>query len=484
MKLFVGALLFLLLQAPSYAQETEVQVMTLQECVDVALENNLNIKRGELNLEDQEITLKQNRFNQLPNLNLGGNYGYNWGRSIDPTTNLFISQRIGFTGLSGNTNWVLFNGMQVRKSIEQSQVDLQARTYDLEKAKNDVIMAVVNAYLTVIFNEEQLENTRYQLQSTTEQLSRTTKLVDAGSLPITNKLNLEAQLASDELAVVQNENNLALSLLNLKQLLILPAGTPIEVEKPEIDVQLEMNMAEDVGDIYGTAEQLMPEIKSADLTIQSADLGYRIAQGRRYPSLSVNGGLSTNYSTAANRERRVFDGTETVLRQIGFLTDDPAVTVSSIVEQPKVIDVRPDYPLGDQFSNNLSRSLSLNLSIPVFNRWQTEAGIQRSKINQQRAQISAQETRNQLRQNIETAYNDALAASKSYAASNKQVEALQESFRVIQNQYNLGAVNFTDFQVANNNLVQAKSDLIRAKYQYLFRLKILDFYQGKPLTIE
>lgn len=474
----------LLLTWSAHAQEGDVQTLTLQQCVDIALENNLNIKRGELNLEDQEITLKQNRFNQLPNLNLGGNYGYNWGRSIDPTTNLFISQRIGFTGLSGNTNWVLFNGMQVRKSIEQSQVDLQARTYDLERAKNDVILAVVDGYLTVIFNEEQLENARFQMQSTNEQLTRTIKLVDAGSLPITNKLNLEAQLATDELSLVQNENNLALSLLNLKQLLLLPTETEIAVDKPEIDIELELSLVEKANEIYNTAEQLMPEIKSADLTIQSADLGYRIAQGGRYPSLSVNGGFSTNYSSAANRERRVFDGTETVLRQTGFLTDDPTTTVSSIVEQPKVVEVRPDFPLGDQFSDNLSRSLSLNLSIPVFNRWQTEAGVQRSKINQQRAQITAQETRNQLRQNIETAYNDALAASKSFAASTKQVEALEESFRVTQNQYNLGAVNFTEFQVANNNLVQAKSDLIRAKYQYLFRLKILDFYQGKPLTIE
>ncbi len=483
MKLFTGVLV-LLLAWSARAQEGGIQTLTLQQCVDIALENNLNIKRGELNLEDQEITLKQNRFNQLPNLNVGGNYGYNWGRSIDPTTNLFISQRIGFTGLSGNTNWVLFNGMQVRKSIEQSEVDLQARTYDLERAKNDAILAVVDAYLTVIFNEEQLENARFQMQSTNEQLSRTIKLVDAGSLPITNKLNLEAQLATDELSLVQNENNLALSLLNLKQLLLLPSETEIGVYKPEIDVELELSLVDKANEIYNTAERLMPEIKSADLTIQSADLGYRIAQGRRYPSLSVNGGFSTNYSSAANRERRVFDGTETVLRQIGFLTDDPTTTVSSVVEQPNVVEVRPDFPVGDQFSDNFSQSLSLNLSIPVFNRWQTEAGVQRSKINQQRAQITAQETRNQLRQNIETAYNDALAASKSYNASTKQVEALEESFRVTQNQYNLGAVNFTEFQVANNNLVQAKSDLIRAKYQYLFRLKILDFYQGKPLTIK
>ncbi|MEQ9297425.1 MAG: TolC family protein [Cyclobacteriaceae bacterium] len=484
MKVLIGALVLLFFTWSAHAQEASVQTLTLDECVDIALENNLNIKRGELNLEDQEITLKQNRFNQLPNLNVGGNYGYNWGRSIDPTTNLFISQRIGFTGLSGNTNWVLFNGMQVRKSIEQSQVDLQARTYDLERAKNDAILAVVDAYLTVIFNEEQLENARFQIQSTNEQLIRTTKLVNAGSLPITNKLNLESQLATDELNLVQNENNLALSLLNLKQLLLLPVETQIDVYKPEIAMDLELSLSEKASEIYSTAEQLMPEIKSADLTIRSADLGYRIAQGGRYPSLSVNGQFSTNYSSAANRERRVFDGTETVLLQTGFLTDDPGTTVSSFVEQPRVVEVRPDFQLGDQFSDNFSRSLSLNLSIPVFNRWQTEAGVQRSKINQQRAQITAQETRNQLRQNIETAYNDALAASKSYSASTKQVEALQESFRITQNQYDLGAVNFTDFQVANNNLVQAKSDLIRAKYQYLFRLKILDFYQGKPLTIE
>ncbi|MEM8894967.1 MAG: TolC family protein, partial [Bacteroidota bacterium] len=334
MRLFFGVITLLSLHFSGFAQEIEKQVLTLEQCIDIALENNLNIKRSELDLQDQEVTVKQNRFNQLPNLNLGGNYGFNWGRSIDPTTNLFISQRIGFIGVSGNTSWLLFNGLQVRKSIEQSRVDLQARTFDLERAKNDVILSVVDAYLTVIFNEEQLENAKFQVQSTNEQLLRTQKLVDAGSLPITNKLNLEAQLASDEVNLVQNENNLALSLLNLKQLLLLPTSQEIAVDKPEVKSELSLVMVEDIDQVYGTAEQLMPEIKSADLTIQSADLGLKIAQGVRYPSLSLNSGFSTNYSSASNRERRIFDGTETVLRQTGFLTDNPEVTVSSIVEQP------------------------------------------------------------------------------------------------------------------------------------------------------
>jgi outer membrane protein len=231
------------------------------------------------------------------------------------------------------------------------------------------------------------------------------------------------------------------------------------------------------------AKDFLPEIKSANLGIESANAGFKAATGRRYPTLSLNSNFSTNYSTFADRSRGVFEGTETFQREIGFLTGNPTQTVSSVVVVPREIDRIPNYNRGDQFSDNLSRSLSVSLQIPVFNRFQTSAAIQRSKIVQEQADITLTEVNNQVRQNIESAYNDALAASKSFEATTKQVNALQESFRVIQNQYNIGAVNFTDFQIANNNLVRAKSDLIRTKYQYIFRIKILDFYQGKPITL-
>ena len=476
---FATLVLIFLIVFTSLAQK---RALDLKDCIEIAFENNLAIQNNELTVEDREIGLKQSRFSQLPNLNLGGNYGFNWGRSIDPTTNLFATQRIGFTGVNGNSNMALFNGLRIRNSIKQSEMDLKVAQFDLEAVKNDIALQVANAYLNVIFNEELVENAQYQIETTREQIKQTTKLVDAGALPIINQLNLESQLASDEVTLIQNENNYNLSMLNLKQLLLLPAEDSITIIRESIQLDNNPQLLVKPQALYQEAEQRMPEVQSAKFSIQREDLAYKIAQAARYPSLSVNAGFSTNYSSVADRQRQVFEGTETITQEIGFLTNDPTQTVSTIREVPNVVDVRPNFPLSDQFNENLSKTVSLNLSIPIFNRFQTEAGVQRSKLAQERAALNARQVSNELRQTIETAYNDALAASKSYAASLKQVEALEETFRVTQNQYDLGAINFTDYQVANNNLVRAKNDLIRAKYQYIFRLKILDFYQGKPLT--
>jgi outer membrane protein len=479
-KVLIAALFFL--GGYTFVQ-AQPQQLRLEDCVNIALENNLNIKRGELDVQNQEITVKQSKYNQLPNLNLGGNNGSNWGRSIDPTSNTFITQRIGFSGLNGSSNWVLFSGLQTRNTIAQSSIDLRARNFDLEKTKNDITLRVIDAYLNVIFSVEQQENSKFQLESTQQQLELTKKLVDAGALPIINSLNLESQLASDELLVIQNENNYNLALLTLKQLMLLPANTPIELEREQLNETNITAITVSPDAIYEMAKDFLPEVKSANLGIESADAGYKVATGRRYPTLSMNGGFSTNYSTFADRDRLVFDGTQSIQREIGFLTATPSQTVSTVATVPKQVDVLSGYGRGDQFSDNLSRSVSISIQIPVFNRYQTSAAIQRSKITQVRAEITLNEVTNQVRQNIESAYNDALAASKSFDATRKQVQALEESFRVIQSQYNIGAVNFTDFQIANNNLVRAKSDLIRAKYQYIFRIKVLDFYQGKPITL-
>jgi len=454
-----------------FAQEQ--RVMTLQECVELATENNLNVQRSRLNLETAETNLKQTEFQQYPNANAGGSFGYSWGRSIDPTSNQFITQRINSTNLNASSGVNVFSGFQLANSIKQNRKDLQAAGFDVEKSTNDVQLNIVTFYLNVIFNKELLENASFQLQSSQNQLDRTEILVEAGSLPRSNELELISQVATGEVNVVTAENNLTLAYLILKQAMLLPVSDNIDVEIPDAQVEaLDLSISPET--VFGNAEQTLPEIKAADLRVTSAEFGYEVSRGGLYPSLRLNGGLRTNYSDA----RIAFnpDGGG-AFSTVGGLQTINGVAIESFSATGSFETVG----FGTQFQDNLSRFLSLNLSIPIFNGLSQRSTIQRSKIAMQQATINALEQRNFLRQIIESAYTDAVASSKTYAASTRQVETLEETFRSIENQYNLGASNFTDYQVASNNLFQAKSDQTRAKFDFIFKKKLLDFYQGKPI---
>jgi len=215
--------------------------------------------------------------------------------------------------------------------------------------------------------------------------------------------------------------------------------------------------------------------------MKSSDYDLKISRSGRYPSININSSLSTNYSSFADRQRDFYNGFESKSIPIGFLTNDPSQTVSTLTSVPVVTGSDDNFTITEQWKDYLSKQLTISLSIPLFNGFQVSSNIQRSKVNKRLTELNVLESKNQLRQSIETSYNDALAASKTFIASKKQVEALEESFRVVKTQYNLGVVNFTDYQVSNNNLVRAKSDMLRSKYDYIVKLKILDFYQGKPL---
>lgn len=454
---------------------------SLDECIKIAYEKNLTIQRSQLDLKVSEVTKNQSKLERLPDFNMGANYGINWGRTIDPTTNNFVTEQLNSSNINGRSNLTVFNGMQIHNSIKQANINYAATEAELAKAKNDVGLNVATLYLNVIFNQELLANAEYQLNSTNQQLKRTKKLVDAGALPVTNLLDLQAQSASNEVSVINAENSYNLAILNLKQALLIPAGDRFEIEIPELELTLDETALMTPGEIYQTAEAVMPEIQSAQLRIEEADLNYKISKGAYSPTLTVSAGFNTNYSSFADRERNIFDGTVPSTVPIGYVPST-GETVLSDVNVPNVVETQPDFPLGEQFQENISKNIAFNLSIPVFNKFRTRADVQRSMLGKYRAEVTSQEVRNQLRQNIESAYNDMMAASKTHTANQKQVEALEEAFRVTENQFNLGAVNFVDYQVATNNLYMAKSDLVRSKFDFIFKQKVLDFYLGKPIT--
>ena len=475
-------LILILLTNNLFSQSKQYLELDLEQCIEIALENNLQLKRSIINEQLQKVGYNQSLLQQAPTLNVFSNYGNNYGRSIDPTTNTFISNNSNFSGISASSNMNLFSGFSVRNNIKRSKALLEKSVFDLENTKNNVMLSVVSAYLNVLLNTDRLDNARFQLQSTQEQLNRTNKLVDAGSIAITNKLNLEAQLAGDELALIQQENNYRLTILQLKQLLLLETQKEIKIIKPVVELSPSTVIDSDPNEIFNLAVSLLPEIKSAEKNAQSSLYDLRISRSGRYPSISVSSNFSSNYSSFANREREFYDGFSMQPTTIGFLTNNPLETVSSLSLVPNVVGSDKDFTILEQWQDYLSKSLSFSISIPIFNRYQTSANIKRAKLNKEIADIGVIEARNQVRQTIETSFNDALAASKSYSASQKQVRALEESFRIIKSQYNLGSVNYTEYQISNNNLVRATNDSLSSKYDYIFKLKVLDFYQGKKLT--
>ncbi|WP_370090417.1 TolC family protein [Ekhidna sp.] len=429
----------------------EKRALSLEECIEIAVKNNLNVKRSELNMQSAQVNLEQSKASRYPSLNASGNYGFNWGRGIDPTTNQFIDQRINFNSIGASSSLPLIQGLQITNGIKQDKLSMEASRKDLEKAENDISLNTAQFYLNVIFNKELLDNATFQLESSRQQLDRTSKLVESGALPLANKLQLESQVATNEVNLINAQNNLDLALLALKQALLLPPGQEIDVIIPDVTIDQAEIENTSITELYNEALANMPEIQSSALRVESADVGVDVAKGGMYPTITLSGSLDTRYSDAAQQFDPVSGEFETI-------------------------------PLSTQYDNNLSRGLSANLRIPIFNGFSTRSNIQRSKIALQQAEINEKEQQNLLYQTIESSYRNAVAAAKTFTASQKQVASLEETLRAVENQYNNGAANFTDYQVASNNLFQARTDLSRAKYDFIFKQKVLEFYQGKPLT--
>ncbi|WP_268033716.1 TolC family protein [Algoriphagus sp. PAP.12] len=430
----------------SYAFSQEVSgPIDLETAVGIALENNLTLKRSELNQLTNEATLLQNQGNRYPSLSTGASSGYRWGRSINPVTNLFETERIGNINLSASSNLTLFAGGRIGNNINQAKASIEAGEFNIQTTRNNITLNIINLFINVVFNREQVKIAENQLKTTADQLSRTTKLVEAGSLPFSDQLDLQAQNASNELEVINARNAYKISKLNLAQAMQIPFTDDFEVIEPKLEINEALMATETPMMIYESALDVMPEIQAASKNIESAEYGVKAAKGAYYPTLGVGANIFSNYVD------RVF-GTE-----------------------------RPNF--GTQIENNLSQSVNLQLSIPIFSQLNNKASLQRARVQKQLAEVTELETKNQLRQDIESAYNSALAAQQSYSASVTRVNSLEESLRIAQQRFDLGAINSVDFQVAQANYFNAQAELLNAKYTYIFRVKVLDFYLGNPINL-
>lgn len=429
---------------------------SLEKCINYAIANNLQVKQQVVSVKEDENQLLQNRMSRLPSVRSGVNYGLGWGRTLDPVANDFVYTRNGNGSASLDASAILFAGFQKQNVIKKSEIDLNADIQSVEKLKNDISLNVAAAYLQILLASETREAAKNQLETTKEQLEKTKRLVDAGSVTMGTYLELQAQQATEEVQLVNAENNITLSYLTLRQLLDLHAADAFKVAVPEIETVPQNVIKEGVDVIFENRAPLLPEVKSAEYRVQSAEKSLEIARGAYFPTLSLGASVGTRYSDT---------------RKLQVPTSTPGVYTYE------------SYPFIDQIRDDMNYGISFSLSIPIFSGWQTRIGVRNAKLNIHRTELQVQQVKNTLYQEIQQAEVDADAALKRYNASGTNVAALEESFRYVEQRFNVGAVTTTDYNVAKNNLFKAKSDQIQSKYQYIFQTKILDFYKGIPLTL-
>jgi len=423
------------------------RVWTFQQCLDTAIQRNISVNQSRLNTDLSRITLEQSKANRYPNLSASARDGVSFGRSVNPTTNQYVERTTNSTSFGVSTGVDLFNGFQITRTILQNKMNLDAVKTDVENVKNQVTLNITTAYLQVLFQYEILKAAKNQSEATAIQVDRTKKMVDAGKVPESNLFTIRSQQATDNFSVVNAQGQLDLAKVTLEQLMEIPVTDSFEVKIPDM-VEPSLVAGQTNEEIYNKALTVQPQIAGASLRTNSALLGIKISEGARYPSLSLSGSANSNYSVSSHTS-----------------------SVSSV----------KDSPFFPQLWNNLGESVGLNLSIPIYSNRQLKSNIERAKINALSARLDEQNTRLQLRKTIEQSYADLRISIRKYEATKEQISAAELSYKNMERKYNVGMSTATDYLIEKNNYFQAQSNGIQSKYDYIFKTKILDFYQGKPI---
>ncbi len=463
-------------QITSSSKISKENILTLQSCIEIAQQNNLQIKQNDLAVKTSQLSLDESKFGLYPTLNGGTGFNLFSGRNINPYTNGIINNTVGQNNFNLQAGVMVFDGKMTKNTIQLNKLSLEAAGLDLQTMKNNISLQVAVAYLGILSQQDLLDVAQKQADVTKLQIERTQKFVDAGALPETNLFDLKAQLANDELNIVNSINNLETAKLSLSQLLNFTDGRSFEVTRvivPNPDISLYPNTAQEV---YQTAIGFLPEVKAAEVRKKVSKTNLEIAKATKLPTITAGANWGTNYSTAAER---VIQTTEIDKRNLGNV-DINGTKVPLVIETPKTSSEKISYP--KQVTGNMNTSVGINMRIPIFNGYNNKFRVANAQIQEQQADLRIESTNLQLKQSIDQAYISLSNASKRYSATQTQVGALEEAFRAASVRFEAGSLNSVDYNIAKTNLDRAKSNLIQSKYDYIFRVKILDFYQNKPLN--
>jgi len=452
LSLIIASLLF---STPHlFSQQKE---WSLEECIRYAIGNNIQIKQQGIQTKYQKNALELAKYKLLPTINGSASHNYSFGRALDQTTYQYTdNQTVQSNNFYVGANINLFNGLQNYNTIKKNSYDLLSSEEDLKNFSDNIALTVALDYLQILLNKELVTATENQLGITLQQIEKTKKLVDAGSVARGSLLQIEAQAANEELQLINIKNQLEISILNITQLLELKTPEGFEVYVPEISLDTNTIVTGNINEIYEIALGTRPEVKSSEYKLISSQYDQKIARGGRSPRLSMNNSFSTGYSDIRQK----------------VLGIDPSTG-----------PIYGKYSFADQVNDNINYGIGFSLNIPILNGWQVNKNIANSNLAIENSQFALEGTKKTLYKNIQKAYTDAVAAMKKYNASIKAVESTQESFRYTEQKFNVGMVTPIDYNAAKTQLLNAQSDMSQSKYEFIFKTKVLDFYKGIPLNL-
>ncbi len=473
---YLSTLILLLSTWVCTAQDS---VWTLQRCIAYTIGNNIDISQSALNERLSKLQLQQSQLSQLPNASLSGSYGYNFGRSVDPTSNQFVNSNYAFSGLSGNVDVLLFGWFQKRRKIEQNKLLLQAASADFEQIKDDASLNVATGYLRVLLAKEQVAIANSQLKLSQQQREQTQAFVDAGSKPELDLEQMKAQVAADSVSFITAQSNVIGAILDMKALMNLDMATPFDVANPDIN-KMSFNEAMDntPQSIYQTALDKFASIKSAKIKEQAASKGWQAAKAALWPQLALGAQLGSNYASSLKEY--------TDVNIVGSTPTGNFVNVNGTdynVMQPTLSFSQHTIPFFKQLKNNFRQSVALSVTVPLFNGWVAQSSVRQADIERQSKTLQVTQSERKLQQDVFKAHNDAQTAVHKYFASLRTAEAAQKAYNYALKRYELGMLNSVELLNTQNTSLKSQIDVSSAKYDMVFKLKVIDYYLGKEIEL-
>ena len=436
---------FCLVCAATLSQSSQAQTKrwSLRECCDYAIEHNISIKQQQNQCRQQEVQLSTAKNSRLPDLSASASQNFSFGRGLT-AANTYSNTNTSSTSFQLGTSVPLFTGFQIPNQIKMNQLNLEAATADLEKAKNDIRLQVAQAYVQILYDMEIGDVARRQVTIDSMQVVRLQALVDNGKAAEATLSQQKATLANSHLTATQADNNTRLAILALTQLLELPTPEDFGIVRPDLSTISDGSLTTLSPDaIYAEALGLKPEIAAQQLRLQAYNRNIKIAQAGYYPTLSLSGGLGTNYYTTS-----------------GFTSDS----------------------FGEQLKNNFSQYIGLNLSIPIFNRFQTRNNVRTARISLENQQLQLDNTKKTLYKEIQQVYCNALNAQTKAQSSQEALASSLDAFKLMQAKYENGKATITEFNESKNNYLKSESDLVQARYELLYQQALIEFYRGRDLN--
>ncbi len=455
-------------------------IWSLQRCVQYAIDHNISIKQDSLNARLARYTVLQSQLSQIPSASASASYGKNFGRSINPTTNQFVEGSYNALSLSATANALLFAGLQTRNNIARNKLNLEASIADLEQLKDNVSLSVANGFLVALLAQEQINISKSQVEVTKAQLSQTRAFANAGRLPELNVAQLESQLATDSANLINSISSFNSAILDLKALLNLDFDEPFTIQVPDAEVSGQLLVSGlQPADIYDKAKMHFGSIRGSQLRVSAAEKSLAAAKGGMYPQLSAGYQAGTNFASNYQTYKYTLDGTYNQVGTAGFTADSPLL----FVYQPNVVAAGTTVPFNTQFDNNLRHFVYLNLNIPIFSGWQSGYNVKQAKINLASQELNEYNAALTLKQDVYKAHNNALNSIQKYSAARRASEAANRAFEFAKKRYDLGLTSTVDLLVTQNSQFTAASNIVIAKYDLIFKLKVIDYYLGKEIKL-